>query len=78
MQQLTNASDEKYTPGHCKICRESEHGDYGDGSYHFFRIGSSTIIVCSDHDDDRSDDLIGAIHIKSEKREIPEHEDDDL
>ena len=52
-KQTENGNGELYTPGHCAICRDSEHGDYGNGVYakvkHSGYIGGP-ILVCGDHE----------------------------
>jgi len=76
-KQTKNGNGELYTPGHCKICRDSEHGDYGNGNYtrinHLEHKG--IIVVCAEHFD--SEYLLILKEHNSSAREVPESEGDE-
>lgn len=76
--QQISGNGEKYSPGYCKICRDSEHGDYGDGRY--IKVTHNDyrglIRICADHYDAEHD------YIKSSRGwsgvcEIPSRSDDE-
>ena len=47
-------------PNHCKICKDSEHDDYGDRSYTTIKHSeyNRKIIVCSDHFDSEYNNIL--------------------
>ena len=79
MKQRISGNGDLYTPGHCNICRDSEHGDYGDGIYTRVKHVDyeNNILLCSDHYDFESE--YNSIQSTGDqvKREIPENETDE-
>ena len=80
--QEENGNGELYTPGHCSDCRDSEHGDYGDGSYTRISVQGTkgSKLVCQEHrfmnfEDNPIDAVVQ--HGPPKIMEIPERESDE-
>ena len=73
MKQAVNGNGEKFTQGHCKLCRDGEHSDYGNGVYTKAKFDDcGWLVVCSEHLDD-------AIETKASiRKQIPSNETDEV